>query len=145
MKQYFTRFFTYCKKIWPCKKVLLVIEKAKNLTRKKHQPNQKNLHSNYPKRPKVPNNNRLNSNDHSNSQRGRSDSPYVADRNRGRGNCCSGPLRFRARPDKVDSLHDALQSCNPISYSNLHIKKVRNQMMKLFTHLEMVFLANFFH
>ena len=115
MKQDFTRFCTYCKKsghtvkfFWSLKRKKLNEEKAPL------QPTE-TYSQNYPNQPKSPNTYRSNSNDRSNAQRGRSDSPYVANRNRSRSNSYSGTVRFEARPDKVNSLYDTLQSCNPLN------------------------------
>ena len=115
VKQDFTRFCTYCKKSGHTVKFCWSL-KRKKLNEEKAPPQPKETYSqNYPNRPKSPNNYRSSSNDRSNAQRGRSDSPYVANRNRSRSNSYSGTVRFEARPDKVNSLYDTLQSCNPLN------------------------------
>ena len=115
MKQDFTRFCTYCKKSGYTRKILLVTQEKK-LNEEKAPPQPKETYSqNYPNQSKSPNTYRSNSNDRSNAQRGRSDSPYVANRNCSRSNSYSGTVRFEARPDKVNSLYDTLQSCNPLN------------------------------
>ena len=113
MKQDFTRFCTYCKKSDHTAKFCWSL-KRKKLNEEKAPPQPKATYSqNYPNRSKSPNTYRSNSNDRSNAQRGRSDSPYVANRNRSRSNSYSVVVRFEARPDKVNSSYDTLQSCNP--------------------------------
>ena len=115
MKQDFTRFCTYCKKSGHTVKFCWSL-KRKKLNEEKAPPQPKETYSqNYPNRSKSPNTYRSNSNDRSNAQRGRSDSPYVTNRNRSRSNSYSGTVRFEARPDKVNSLYDTLQSCNPLN------------------------------
>ena len=114
MKQDFTRFCTYCKKSGHTAN--FVGHSREKLNDEKAPPQPKETYSqNYPNRPKSPNNYRSNSNDRSNAQRGRSDSPYVANRNRSRSNSYSGTVRFEARSEKVNSLYDTLQSCNPLN------------------------------
>ena len=111
-KQDFTRFCTYCKKSGHTVNFCWLLKRTK-LNEEKAPPEPKETWSqNYPNQSKSPNNYRSNSNDHSNAQRGRSDSPYVANRNRRRSNGFSGTVRFEARPDKVSLLYDTLQSCN---------------------------------
>ena len=90
--------------------------KRKKLIEEKAPPQSKESYSqNYPNHPKSPNTYRSNWNDRSDAQRGRSDSPYVANRNRSRSNSYYGSVRFEVRPDKVNSLYDTLQSCNPLN------------------------------
>ena len=82
----------------------------KKLNEEKAPPQPKKTYSqNYSNRSKSPKNYRSNPNDRPNAQRGRSDSSYVANRNRSRCNSYSGTVRFEARPDKVNSLYDTLQ------------------------------------
>ena len=115
MKQDFTRFCTYCEKSGNTVKFCWSLTKKKlNEEKPPHQPKE-TYSQNYPNQPKSPNNYKSNSNDRSNAQRGRSDSPYVANRNRSRSNSYSGTVRFEARPDKFNSLYDTLQSCNPLN------------------------------
>ena len=115
MKQDFTRCCTYCKQFGHTVKISWSL-KRKKLNEKKAPPQPKETYSqNYPNRSKLPNTYRSNSNDRFNAQRGRSDSPYVANRNRGKSNSYSGTVRFEARSDKVNSLYDTLQSCNPLN------------------------------
>ena len=114
MKQDFTRFCTYCKNFAHTVKFCRSL-KRKKLNEEKAPPQPKKTYSqNYPIRSKSPNNYRLNSNDRSNAQRDRSDSPYGAKQNRSRSDSYSGTVRFDARPDKVNLLYDTLQSGNPL-------------------------------
>ena len=115
VKQDVTRFCTNCKKSGHTVKFCWSL-KRKKLNEEKAPPQPKETYSqNYPNRSKMPNTYRSNSNDRSNAQRGRSDSPYVANRNRSRSNRYTGTVRFQARPDKVNSLYDTLQSCSPLN------------------------------
>ena len=96
LKQDFTRFCTNCKKsgltvnfCWSLKR--------KKLNEEKIRPQPKETNSqNYPNESKSPNNYRSKSNDRPNAQRGRTDSPYVANRNRSRNKSYSGTVRFEA-------------------------------------------------
>ena len=115
MKQDFTRFCTYCKKSGHTVKFCWSLKRKKLNEEKAPRQPKETYPQNYPNRSKLPNTYRSNSNDRSNAQRGRSDSPYVANRNRSRSNSYFGTVRFDARPDKVNSLYDTLQSCNPLN------------------------------
>ena len=116
----------------------------KKLNEEKAPPQLKETYSqNYPNQSKSPKNYRWNSKDRSNALIGSSDGPYVANRNRSRSNGYSGTVRFEARPDKLNSLYDTLQSCNLLNYSSLRTKKVRTQMT-LLTHLELECPAKIF-
>ena len=115
MKQDFTRFCTYCKKSGHTVKFCWSL-KRKKLNEEKAPPQPKKTYSqNHPNRSKSPNTYRANSNDRSNAERGRSDSPYVANLNRSRSNSYSGTVRFEARPDKVNSLYVTLQPFNSLN------------------------------
>ena len=118
-KQDFTQFLHILKKIRPHNKILLVIEK-KILSEEKAPPQQKETYSeNYPSRRTSPKSYRSNTSDRSNAQRGHSDCPYVAYRNHSRSNTYSGFVRVEARPDRVNSLYDTLQLCNPLNQSSI--------------------------
>ena len=84
MKQDFTRFCTYCKKSGHTVKFCWSLKRNKLNEEKAHPQPKETYSQNYPNRSKSPNNYRSNSNDRSNAQRGRSDSLYVANRNRSR-------------------------------------------------------------
>ena len=112
-KQDVTRIGPYCKKFGHTIKFCWSLKKKK-LDEEKTPPQPKETFSqNYPKQQKAPNKFQSNSNDRSSSQRGRSDSPYVSNRNRSRSNSYFGTVRFGARPDKLNLLYDTLQSCSP--------------------------------
>ena len=64
---------------------------------------------NYPNQEKLQNIYRLKSSGRSIAQRGRIDSPYVANRIRSRSNSYSGTVRVEAGPHKFNSLYDTLQ------------------------------------
>ena len=132
MKHDFTRFCSYCKKTDHTVKFCWSLKRKKLNEEEKAPPQPKKTYSqNYPNQQKSPNNYKSNSNDRSNAQGGRSDSAYVANRNRSRSDSCSGAIRFEARPDKVNIRYDTLQSCNPLSKSSLRTKKVRIQLTLL--------------
>ena len=98
-------------KIWPDKKFCWSLRKKLNEEEANPQPN-KTFSQNYQNRQKLPTIYKSNSNDRSNAQKGRSDIPYVAVRNRSRIDSYSGTVGFEAKTDKVNSLFDTLQSIN---------------------------------
>ena len=114
MKQDFTRFCNYCKKSAHTIKYCWILKKKEN--EEKPPPQPKGTYAqNYPSRPKSPNTNASQSDNRSNGHRGRSNSHYAPNGYRSRSNSYSGAVRFEARPDKVNSLYDTLQSCNPLN------------------------------
>ena len=115
MKQDFTRFCNYCKKSGHTIKYCWTLKKKKENEEKPPPQPKETYAQNYPSRPKSPNNNTSQSDNRSNGQRGRSNSPYVSNGYRSRSNSYSGAVRFEAKPDKVNSLYDTLQSCNPLN------------------------------
>ena len=112
MKHDFTRFGKFCKKSGRTIKFCWSSKKEKHNGEKPSSQLKQTYFKNYPNRPKLPSNCISNSDDRSNAQGARSDSLYVANRNLSRRNSYSGTVCFDARPDKLISLYDTLQSCN---------------------------------
>ena len=107
MKQDFTLFCNYCKKSGHAVNFFWLL-KEKKLNEEKAPPQPKEIfsqtNSNQQKLPK----------NYKSNQRGRNDSPYVANRNRSRSNSYSGTVRSESKFHLVNSLYDTLQSCNPL-------------------------------
>ena len=115
MKQDFTRFCNYCKKSGHTIKFCWTLKKKKENEEKPPPQRKETYAQNYQSRHQSPNNNTSQSDNRSNGQRGRNNSHYVSNGYRSRSNSYCGAVRFEARPDKVNSLYDTLQSCNPLN------------------------------
>ena len=111
-KQHFIKFCKYCKKSGHTIKYCWTLKKKENEEKPPSQPKE-TYAQNYSSRPKSLKTSQ--SDYRSNGLRGRSNNPYVSHRYRSRSNSYSGAVRFEARPDKVNSLYDTLQSCNPLN------------------------------
>ena len=126
MKQNFTRFCTYCKNSGHILNLFWSLKTKKTQRGKTTIPTKKTYSESHPGQSKSPKNYRSKSNEMSNTQRGRSESPYVPNSDRSRSNSYFGTVRSESRRDKLKSLYDTLQSSNPIHQSSLQNMEIRN-------------------